>query len=101
MAKKSRQKQRKHIPQRTCIVCGQKDDKRQLVRLVRTPAKGIVVDHSGKRPGRGAYLCHQASCWEKALRGNDLERALKTTITEAERESLAEQRPATDVEDAV
>ncbi len=68
---------RKHVPQRTCIACGQVLSKRELVRVVRTPDGHVKVDPSGKHPGRGAYLCRQASCWEHALSRGHLERALK------------------------
>ncbi len=71
----------KHIPQRTCIACRQVKDKRDLIRLVRTPAKSVVIDETGKTQGRGAYLCKQASCWHNALNRNLLGRALKITIT--------------------
>lgn len=64
---KKQPKQAKHTPQRTCIVCRQKFDKRQLTRIVRTPDSGIVIDPSGKRNGRGAYVCDQVVCWEKIL----------------------------------
>ncbi len=68
----------KHIPQRTCVVCRQKQDKRQLVRLVRTPVGPVVVDYSGKQNGRGAYLCANPVCWEKATHTPQiLQRALK------------------------
>ncbi len=101
MAAKASQPRRKHVPQRTCVVCGEKTDKRRLTRIVRTPDEGVVVDLTGKRAGRGAYLCSRVECWEKALRGNALERVLKTKISESERESLTEYQPAGDVEDVV
>jgi predicted RNA-binding protein YlxR (DUF448 family) len=60
--------------------------KRQLVRVVRTEA-GVLVDPTGKRAGRGAYLHDRHSCWEAGLRGS-LARALKTDLTPADRERL-------------
>ena len=60
--------------------------KRQLVRLVRTE-QGVLVDPSGKRAGRGAYLHDRRSCWEVALRGS-LAHALKMELTAADRERL-------------
>lgn len=83
----------KHIPQRTCVVCRQKRDKRSLTRLVRTP-DGVVVDRSGKRNGRGAYLCEQRACWDKILDGRFLERALKGPVTDADKAAIAASRPA-------
>lgn len=79
---------RKHIPQRTCVVCRRTMDKRDLVRIVNSPEEGVIVDPTGKRNGRGAYLCHQASCWERALTTDVLSRALRTTVTEEERARL-------------
>jgi predicted RNA-binding protein YlxR (DUF448 family) len=71
----------KHKPQRTCIACRTVKDKRELVRVVRTPEGNVVVDPTGKANGRGAYLCRQASCWEKSLQKNILARALKVTLS--------------------
>ena len=85
MAKKTR-KRRKHIPQRTCVGCRTVQDKRSLIRLVRTP-EGVLVDPSGKMAGRGAYLHDQRSCWEAAREG-PLARALKTELTPEDRERL-------------
>ena len=93
MAKKKPFRQ-KHIPQRTCVVCRQKFDKRQLTRMVRTADEGIVVDPSGKRNGRGAYVCAQSVCWEKLLQDSSLlSQALKTKVTPLELEALAQHKP--------
>ncbi|MGC9399988.1 MAG: RNase P modulator RnpM [Anaerolineae bacterium] len=75
-------KSKGHIPERTCVACRAKRPKRELIRLVRTPEKTVLVDESGKRNGRGAYLCPRRACWERALKQGSLERALKTTLTE-------------------
>ncbi|MEW5988055.1 MAG: YlxR family protein [Chloroflexota bacterium] len=83
----------KHVPQRTCVVCRQKRDKRRLARVVRTVEGGVVIDPTGKRNGRGAYLCDQAACWDKALIGQALEQALGVVISVAEREAMAAFRP--------
>ncbi|NJN97822.1 MAG: YlxR family protein [Anaerolineales bacterium] len=55
----------KHKPQRTCIICREVKDKRDLIRVVRTPAGQLMIDPTGKANGRGAYLCRQTGCWEK------------------------------------
>lgn len=95
MAKKQQPRRQKHIPQRTCVVCRQKFDKRRLTRVVRTAEEGVVVDPTGKRNGRGAYLCDQPACWERALNEPKLlDRALLTELTEAERVRLAGHKPA-------
>ena len=77
----------KHVPQRTCVACRDVQSKRSLIRLVRT-STGIVIDPTGKKAGRGAYLHDRRTCWEKALKDDVLERALKTTLTDEERERL-------------
>ena len=79
---------RKHIPQRTCVVCRQVRDKRELVRLVRTPGGDLVIDETGKQNGRGAYLCRQSACWEAALKGSQLAKALKMEFRDQEKEML-------------
>jgi predicted RNA-binding protein YlxR (DUF448 family) len=60
------------------------------VRVVRTPSDGVQVDERGKLSGRGAYLCREASCWEETLAtgGKHLEFALKTDLTDDEKETL-------------
>ncbi len=67
----------KHIPQRTCIACRRTDAKRGLIRLVRLPADRVAIDPTGKRSGRGAYLCAERSCWETAIKRKAIARALK------------------------
>jgi predicted RNA-binding protein YlxR (DUF448 family) len=79
---------RKHVPQRTCIICRQTQDKRTLVRLVRTPEGQLVIDETGKRNGRGAYLCRQEACWEAVTKGNRLSKALRMEIGEEEKALL-------------
>lgn len=79
MAKKKGKSRRKHIPQRTCVGCRTVQDKRSLIRLVRTE-EGVFVDPDGKKAGRGAYLHNQRSCWQKGLDGR-LAHALKTEIS--------------------
>ena len=71
----------KHKPQRTCIACRQAKDKRELVRVVRTPEQNVVVDITGKANGRGAYVCRQAACWEKGLTKERLAQALKVKLS--------------------
>jgi len=78
----------RHVPQRTCVGCGQVQAKRQLVRVVRTPSGRVVVDPTGKQSGRGAYLCDCRECWEKAINRSALNRALKTEVSAEDREQL-------------
>lgn len=78
---------RKHSPQRTCIACREVAGKRGLVRLVRT-VDGVQVDPGGKLAGRGAYLHPRRECWQLALESRRIEQALRTRLTEPERNSL-------------
>src|SRR5690349_10806810 len=94
LAARARQPLRpRHVPQRTCIACRSTSSKREFIRLVRTPDNRVEVDPTGKKSGRGAYLCNQASCWEQALKRDRLSSALKTRLSpedEAELRSYAE-----------
>ncbi|HET9200417.1 MAG TPA: YlxR family protein [Dehalococcoidia bacterium] len=82
---------RRHVPSRTCVACRTQTSKREFVRIVRSPDGRVEVDETGKRPGRGAYLCRRRSCWEAALGGkkDPLGHALKTDLTASDREALA------------
>lgn len=81
---------KRKIPQRMCIGCRTKANKRDLIRIVRTPEEDIVFDPTGKKPGRGAYLCGQNTCLEKALKSKALENALNCTISDEVKDKLRE-----------
>jgi len=76
---------RKHVPQRTCVVCRQVRPKRELTRIVYDEAQGITLDSAGKAPGRGAYLCEQRACWEQAARTDIIGKALKMSLSASDR----------------
>lgn len=76
------------VPQRTCLGCQTVRPKRELVRIVRTPTGEVVVDPTGKKAGRGAYLCPTQECLNKTFVGNRLDRALETEIAPTAREAL-------------
>ena len=78
----------RHVPERTCVACRQVRPKRELIRIVRTPAGHVELDPTGKKSGRGAYLCAKRSCWEPALRKGILERELETTLLPEDRAAL-------------
>jgi predicted RNA-binding protein YlxR (DUF448 family) len=82
----------RHIPQRSCIACRRVTGKRELIRLVRTGDGDVAVDTSGKKAGRGAYLCRTWECWETGLKGGRLEHALRATLTEVNRQQLVSRR---------
>ncbi len=71
----------KHVPQRTCIACRQIREKKSLVRLVCAENGVAQVDISGKKPGRGAYLCPNRACWELMLKKDRLAYALRTKLS--------------------
>lgn len=81
------QKPKKHVPQRTCVGCRSVQEKRSLIRIVRSSIEGVRIDPRGKLPGRGAYLHDNPVCWKKGLKGS-LAQALKTTLTKDELELL-------------
>ena len=72
----------KKIPQRQCMGCRERREKRQLIRVVRTPQGNVTLDFSGKLNGRGAYICPNPDCLKKALRSKALDRSLEVTIPE-------------------
>jgi predicted RNA-binding protein YlxR (DUF448 family) len=85
-----RTRKRKRIPQRTCVACRTVRPKRELVRIVRTPEGHVVVDETGKQNGRGAYLCPEIDCWERAVSKGQLSRALRANLSEETRARLRE-----------
>lgn len=68
------------IPLRKCVGCGEMKDKRTLVRIVRSKEGVISVDLTGKKPGRGAYICKDAECLNKAQKAKRLERSFSAQI---------------------
>jgi uncharacterized protein len=77
---------KKHVPQRTCVGCREVTDKRTFIRVVRQPG-GVIIDPTGKQPGRGAYIHDRRSCWDIALKGS-LAHALRTELSEEDRKVL-------------
>jgi len=90
-AKKTQPVKVRPVPQRTCVICQTKTDKRQLTRIVRTPEQTVLLDPTGKKNGRGAYICDKPECWEKMKQSPLLDRALEITITPETKTALAEQ----------
>ena len=81
----------KKIPQRQCVGCRTMRDKKELLRVVKTPEGEIVLDTTGKKSGRGAYVCPDIQCLKKARKARALERALDVTIPEAVYDALEAQ----------
>jgi predicted RNA-binding protein YlxR (DUF448 family) len=89
MAKTAKQPKRpKHVPLRSCVACHETKPKRELLRVVRTPDGHVVIDATGKKSGRGAYLCARLSCWETAFKKKRLEQEFEQPIPEEDRPAL-------------
>ena len=70
----------KKQPIRTCVACRTSGDKKGLLRVVRSSTGEISIDPTGKKPGRGAYVCHSAKCVAMAVKKKGFERALRTAV---------------------
>ncbi|MCC8106697.1 MAG: YlxR family protein [Clostridiales bacterium] len=78
----------KKVPVRKCTGCQEMKGKKELLRVLRTPEGDILLDATGRKNGRGAYLCPSRECLEKAMRSKGLERSLKVRIPEETYENL-------------
>ncbi len=78
----------KNLPQRTCMGCNSKKDKKDLIRIVKNKEGIISIDKTGKANGRGAYICNNVECLEKVVKSKRLERVLETKISEEIYENL-------------
>ena len=78
----------RRLPQRTCVSCATTTNKRELIRVVRTPEGRVVADPTGKEAGRGAYICGAAECWDQAVRKGRLARSLKVKLSNEDAEGL-------------
>ncbi len=69
------------VPLRVCAGCMEKQPKKSLVRIVRTPEGEVLLDETGKKSGRGVYICPSGTCLQKARKGKRLEKALRKAVT--------------------
>ena len=76
------------IPMRMCVGCREMKEKRTLIRVVRSPEGIISLDPTGKKSGRGAYVCRQEACLCRAIKQHQLERQLQTSLSEEVSDSL-------------
>ncbi len=83
------------VPQRTCIGCNEVKNKKELIRIVRTPEHKVQVDFTGKQSGRGSYICPSVECLEKAFKDNRLENKLGIHIDSETKLQLKERLGAT------
>ena len=81
----------KKIPQRMCLGCQERKNKKELIRIVRTPEGEIVIDPTGKKNGRGAYICPDLNCLEATIKSKRLEKSLEVEISDEVYQSLREQ----------
>ena len=88
----------KKIPMRQCTGCREMKPKRELIRVVRAPDGGISLDFRGKAPGRGAYVCPNRECLQRAIKSKALERAFDTPIPQEIYEALTAQMEVGDNE---
>ena len=79
----------KKIPLRMCIGCREHKPKKELIRVVKSPEGEVSVDMTGKKPGRGAYICRKEECLRKAQKSRQLERALECSMTQELYDRLA------------
>ena len=80
--------QTKRVPLRMCTGCGEMKPKKELVRVVKPPEGDICIDRTGKKAGRGAYVCPNSECLKRARKSRALERALDTAIPESVYEEM-------------
>lgn len=80
--------QTRKIPMRKCIGCQEMKSKKEMMRVLHTPEDTIVLDITGRKNGRGAYLCFSKECFEKAVKSKGLERSLKMSIPDEVYDSL-------------
>ncbi len=76
------------IPMRKCVGCGEMKSKKEMMRVLKTAEDTIILDTTGRKNGRGAYLCFSGECLEKAMKNKGLERSLKTPVPREVYESL-------------
>ncbi len=79
----------KKIPMRKCLGCNEMKPKKDLIRAVKSPEGEISLDLTGKKSGRGAYICPDKNCFDKARKGKRLERALETQIPDSVYDAMA------------
>ena len=86
----------KKVPLRMCVSCGEMRPKKELLRMVKTPEGAIELDFTGKKNGRGAYICQSSECLKKAIKNKGLERSLKVNIPQEVYEQLTKEMESID-----
>lgn len=78
----------KRVPMRMCVGCREMKPKKELLRVVRSPEGTVSIDATGRKPGRGAYVCRSAECLKRAIKQRQLERAFECPLGEETHASL-------------
>lgn len=78
----------KKFPQRQCIGCGEMKNKKEMIRILKTPEGEFTLDSTGRKNGRGAYLCPSMDCLKKAVKSKGLDRSFKMAIPKEVYETL-------------
>lgn len=86
----------KKIPLRQCIGCGEMKPKKEMIRVIKTPEDTIMIDATGKKNGRGAYICPSGECLKKAIKSKGLERSFKMSIPKAVYDQLTKEMESID-----
>lgn len=86
----------KRVPLRMCLGCQEMKPKKELIRIVRDKEGNTSVDFTGKKAGRGAYICRSIECFEKARKGKKLEKAFEARIDESVYDTMKEQLEGND-----
>ena len=86
----------KKIPLRQCIGCGEMKSKKEMIRVIKTAEDQILLDATGRKNGRGAYLCPSMECFKKAVKGRGLERSFKMAIPREVYETLEKEMEESD-----
>lgn len=78
----------KKIPLRQCIGCGESKSKKEMIRILKTETEGIILDPTGRKNGRGAYICPSSECLKKAIKSRGLDRSFKMQVPKEIYETL-------------
>lgn len=79
------------VPQRMCVGCREMKNKKELIRVVRNPEGELSLDTTGKKPGRGAYICPDLACFNQAIKGKRIQKALEEELSEDIQKSIREE----------
>lgn len=81
----------KKIPLRQCVGCGEMKGKKEMIRVLKTEEEGIILDTTGKKNGRGAYVCKSSECLKKAKKSKGLDRSFKIAVSDEVYDSLTKE----------